>query len=244
MTIPNESSIHKIHFYATAPYSCSYLTGELAQSLIAAPHHLIDANIYNGLIQQGFRRSGKFAYRPYCERCDACTSVRIPVLQFKPNRSQQRAFKKHANLQAYILPLAFKQSHFELYEAYQEARHEGIETNDASPESAISQYQNFLVQTNVKSFMIEFLDGDDLKMVSVVDVVADGVSAVYTFYDTTDPRNSYGSYNIVWLANWCKHQNLPYLYLGYWIDSSKKMAYKKNFQPQEHLIDGEWVARK
>lgn len=243
MTTPYESSLQKIHFYATAPYSCSYLAGQLAQSLIAAPHHLINEQLYDGLIKQGFRRSGKFAYRPYCEHCDACTSIRLPVAQFQPNRSQLRAFKKHSNLNVNILPLAFKESHFALYEAYQAARHEGIEGDDHHAESAISQYQNFLVQSNVKSLMIEFCEGDALKMVSVVDVVADGVSAVYTFYDTSNPKNSYGTFNIVWLSQWCLEQQLPYLYLGYWIQSSPKMAYKEKFHPQELLIHGEWVAK-
>lgn len=241
MTKPYESSLQTLHFYATAPYSCSYLEGELAQSLIAAPHHLIDSKAYDGLIRQGFRRSGKFAYRPYCEHCSACKSVRLPVKQFSPSRSQKRAFKKHQQLTAKVMPLDFKDAHFALYEAYQNSRHDGLDTAKNEAESAIQQYQSFLVQTNVNSVMVEFWEQETLRMVSVVDVVADGLSAVYTFYDASDPRNSYGTYNIMWLIEWCKSRDLPFLYLGYWIENSPKMAYKKNFQPQEVLVHTEWL---
>ncbi|MEY3747012.1 MAG: hypothetical protein RL194_471, partial [Pseudomonadota bacterium] len=98
MTLPNDAPLQKIQFYVTAPYSCGYLEGKLAQSLIAAPHHLIDANVYNGLIRLGFRRSGKFAYRPHCESCNACVPVRVLVNEFSTSRSQRRARQQHAAL--------------------------------------------------------------------------------------------------------------------------------------------------
>ncbi|HZV97726.1 MAG TPA: arginyltransferase [Methylophilaceae bacterium] len=236
MTLPSEPPLQKLQFYATTPYPCGYLEGKLAQSLIAAPHHLIDAATYSDLIKLGFRRSGKFAYRPHCEHCKACVPVRLPVAEFKPNRSQRRARKQHANLTAVILPLTFKQEHFALYAAYQVARHNG---GDMHEETA-DQYRNFLVQSNVDSLMIEFRLGDTIKMVSVVDIVEDGVSAVYTFYDAGDKSASYGTYNVLWLIEWCHSLKLPYLYLGYWIAESRKMAYKQNFLPQQGLLEGEW----
>jgi arginine-tRNA-protein transferase len=207
----------------------------MAQSLIAAPHHMIDAEIYNDLIQLGFRRSGKFSYRPHCEHCNACVPVRLPVDEFAPNRSQRRANKQHKNLSVTILPLTFSEEHFALYSAYQAARHEG-----GGDKETADQYRNFLVQSNVESVMVEFRSGMKLKMVSVIDIVNDGLSAVYTFYDAHDPSASFGTYNILWLIDWCSELSLPYLYLGYWIADSRKMAYKQNFLPQEGLIDGEW----
>lgn len=235
MTLPNDPQLQKLQFYATTPYTCGYLEGKMAQSLIAAPHHLIDAETYSDLIQLGFRRSGKFAYRPHCEHCNACVPVRLPVDEFHPNRSQRRAGRQHENLSVSIMPLTFSEEHFALYSAYQTARHEG----NADKET-VDQYRNFLVQSNVESVMVEFRSGMELKIVSVIDIVNDGISAVYTFYDAHEPSASYGTYNILWLVDWCRSLGLPYLYLGYWIENSRKMAYKQKFIPQEGLIDGEW----
>ncbi len=235
MTSPEDSALQKIQFYVTAPYSCGYLSNKLAQSLIATPQHLVDGHQYSALIQQGFRRSGKFVYRPHCENCNACIPVRLPVADFQASRSQKRAFKNHQTLNASVSSLAFDEAHFDLYKSYQLARHEGNEK-----EETVEQYRNFLVQSNVNSLSISFTLNGVLKIVSVVDLVEDGVSAVYTFYDCTDTKASYGTYSIMWLIDWCKHLKLPYLYLGYWIKNSKKMAYKENFIPQEALIDCEW----
>lgn len=244
MSLPNEQPLHKLQFYVTTPYKCGYLPKKLAQSLIASPQHLIDANIYNGLITQGFRRSGKFAYRPHCENCRACIAVRLILSEFAPTRSQKRAYKQHSDLTAQILPLHFNQQHYALYASYQALRHQ----DETAGESSIStkddaeQYRQFLCQSNVESLMVEFKDANNqVKIISVVDIVQDGVSAVYTFYDATETKASYGTFSIVWLAEWAKSLGLPYLYLGYWIQDSHKMAYKQQFKPQQKLIDGEWL---
>lgn len=244
MSLPNEQPLHKLQFYVTTPYKCGYLPNKLAQSLIASPQHLIDANIYNGLITQGFRRSGKFAYRPHCENCRACIAVRLVLSEFTPTRSQKRAYKQHSDLTAQILPLHFNHQHFELYESYQSLRHNDETTSDNSTtaKDEAEQYRQFLCQSNVESLIIEFKDANNqVKIVSVVDIVNDGVSAVYTFYDATETKASYGTFSIVWLAEWSKSLGLPYLYLGYWIQDSQKMAYKQQFKPQQKLIDGEWI---
>lgn len=240
MTIPSEPQIRRLQFYVTAPYQCSYLPDRLAQSLIAAPHQYIDAPTYDGLIEQGFRRSGKFSYRPHCETCNACIPVRIPVERFVTTRSQRRAIKSNSRLATYILPLGFREEHFALYQAYQIARHDG-HAESMNNDDAKDQYRNFLAQSNVESVMVEFRDGDALKMVSVIDIVRNGISAVYTFYDTSDPKASYGTYNVCWQVQWAKALGLEFLYLGYWIKESAKMTYKQNFMPQEALIDGEWI---
>ncbi|HEY8354854.1 MAG TPA: arginyltransferase [Methylophilaceae bacterium] len=236
MTLPNEAALQKIQFYVTTPYSCGYIRGRLAQSMIAAPHHLIDADIYGELIQLGFRRSGKFAYRPHCENCNACIPVRIPVADFHPSRSQRRAWKRHGNLSATVLPVEFSEEHFQLYQAYQLTRH----TEDPAEQDTEEQYRSFLIQSNVESRLVEFRQDGVLKMVSVVDLVTDGVSAVYTFYDTTDAASSYGTYGVLWQVEWTHRLGKPYLYLGYWIAESRKMAYKQNFSPLQALRNGEW----
>jgi arginine-tRNA-protein transferase len=255
MTLPSEPPLQKLQFYVTTGYSCGYLPNKMAQSLIASPQHLIDANVYSGLIQQGFRRSGKFAYRPHCENCRECVPVRIILQDFSASRSQKRAYKQHKNLVTNILPVEFHAEHYALYAAYQKARHaDEIENSndnsanksqpkkiDKSEQDEIEQYHNFLCQTNVESVMVEFRDNGQLKMVSVIDLVHDGISAVYTFYETSDTKASFGTYNVMWQIDWAKSLNFPYLYLGYWIKNSQKMAYKQNFKPLEKLIDGEWL---
>ena len=249
MTLPIEPALHKLQFYVTTPYKCGYLPNKLAQSLIAAPHHLVDTNIYSGLIQQGFRRSGKFAYRPYCENCKACIAIRLILDNFAPSRSQKRAYKQHANLTARILPLGYQQQHFELYTSYQALRHADEELSQqaeahrtAEIQTEADQYRQFLCKSNVESLMIEFSDADGaVKIVSVIDVVSDGISAVYTFYDALVAKASFGTYSIMWLAEWTQMLGLPFLYLGYWIEASQKMSYKQHFKPQQKLIEGEWV---
>jgi len=242
MTLPSEQHLQKLQFYVTTPYKCGYLPNRLAQSLIAAPHHLIDTEIYSSLVQQGFRRSGKFAYRPHCENCRACVPVRIVLDQFKPNRNQSRAFKKHANLSVRILPLAYHQNHFELYANYQSLRHASDEAfNKNNTLDDEEQFRQFLCQSNVETLLVEFRDEKHkIKIVSVADIVRDGISAVYTFYDASDVKSSYGIHSIMWLIDWAKSLGLPYLYLGYWIKDSQKMAYKEQFQPQEKLIQEVW----
>jgi len=242
MSLPSDKPLQKLQFYVTTAYSCGYLPNKLAQSLIAAPQHLVNTDIYSGLIQQGFRRSGKFVYRPHCEHCQECIPVRIILDAFSPNRSQKRAFKQHQQLTTTLLPVGFYEEHYTLYAAYQKTRHsdELKETDSDKPDNDVEQYQSFLCQSNVETILVEFRDQEQLKMVSVIDIVHDGISAVYTFYDTTDPKASYGTYNIMWQATWAQSLNLPYLYLGYWIKDSQKMAYKQNYKPLEKLIDGIW----
>jgi leucyl-tRNA---protein transferase len=241
MTLPNDAPLQKLQFYVTTAYPCGYLPKKLAQSLIATPQNLVDGTVYSGLIQQGFRRSGKFAYRPHCEHCNACISVRLPVNEFQAIRSQQRAFKRHAGLQTSIVEAGYDEEHFALYKTYQAQRHHHGPDHPTDQEDEAAQYQQFLCQSNVDSLMVEFRDTQHvLKMVSVIDIVMDGLSAVYTFYDAND-KASYGTYSILWQIEWAKQLNLPYVYLGYWIANSQKMAYKQQFQPQEKLVDGEWI---
>ena len=241
MSLPGDQPLQKLQFYVTTGYSCGYLPNKMAQSLIAAPQHLINAEVYSSLIDQGFRRSGKFAYRPHCENCQECVPVRVAVNEFTPNRSQKRAFKQHQNLTANVVSVDYYEEHYALYAAYQRSRHHDQTKTETSEEDEIEQYKNFLCQSNVETVLVEFRDQDELKMVSVIDVVRDGISAVYTFYNSSDIGTSYGTYNVMWQAEWAKNLGLAYLYLGYWIKDSQKMAYKQNFKPLEKLIDNEWL---
>jgi leucyl-tRNA---protein transferase len=231
-----------LQFYATAPYPCSYLEDRVARSQVAIPSHLINADVYGELVANGFRRSGMYTYRPYCDGCKSCTACRVDVLKFKAKRYQERAWKKHQNLNVKVNELVFNEEHYALYMDYQKNRHSGggMDSDDQD------QYKQFLLQSKVNSRLIEFRDGIDdpepgkLRMISMIDIISDGLSSVYTFFDTTNKNASYGTYCILWQIKQVKKLNLAYLYLGYYIKESPKMSYKAQFEPLEVLIDEHW----
>ena len=236
MSFPNNKDLDSIQFYVTTKYSCGYIKHQSAQSLVATPYKKVNNKAYSNLIKQGFRRSGQYVYKPHCGNCQACIPIRLSVNNFSISRSQKRVKKTHSNIQAKVLPLKFNEEHYELYIQYQNNRHR----SQNESEDDIADYNEFLIRSNVESKLIEFRLNNKLVMISIIDLLEDGVSAVYTFYNCRYKKNSFGTFSILWLIDYCINHGIPYLYLGYWINQSNKMRYKINFKPYELMIDSLW----
>jgi arginine-tRNA-protein transferase len=264
MSLLNDIPLSALHFYLTAPYPCSYLPDVQARSQVATPTLLVSTPVYSQLVQRGFRRSGTYTYRTHCDNCRACVPLRVLARQFTASRSQRRAWKQHAGLEATLHPLQDQAEYYNLYQRYQRARHKdgGMDNDDRE------SYQNFLLQSHVDSILVEFREPVDpvdgttnhstkptngqsdgyrnergiLRMVSVIDLLGDGLSSVYTFYDPDLPHARLGVYNVLWQIELCRKLDLDFVYLGYWIKNSRKMAYKTEYRPSQGLLDGIWRA--
>lgn len=236
MSHPTEPVTRTLQFYSTAEYPCSYLADRVARSEVAAPAHLIDTKVYSRLIEQGFRRSGLFTYRPQCQACQECLPIRVNAAQFKPGRNHRRVIRQHHDLITQMLPLRWVPEHYQLYYRYQKARHAGA----GMDEDTEKQYSQFLLTSGVESRLVEFrtVDGH-VQMVALIDMLDNGLSAVYTFFDP-DAAGSLGTYGILWQIQQCQRMGLPWLYLGYWIQQSRKMSYKSRFRPWQIYQNDQW----
>lgn len=222
--------------FLSLPHPCSYLPEKMATSLFLDPRQKLDTEAYAGFMRLGFRRSGDFIYRPHCGVCQACVPVRIPVARFKLSRSQRRVWRRNQDLEVRAHPAVFSSEHFSLYARYQSSRHPGGGMDDPNPE----KFLNFLVASQIDTVFHEFRLAGRLLAVAVVDFLSDSLSAVYTFYDPDEHARGLGVHAVLWQVEEARRRQLSYVYLGYWIGESPKMAYKANYAPLEAYLDNRW----
>lgn len=228
----------ELQFYATAEHNCSYIEETKAKTLFIDPKEEVSNLVYSQLSELGFRRSGTHIYRPHCDNCKACISIRIPTINFKATTSQRRVINKNKDLIMTEKTTFFTQENYALYQQYINTRH--ID-GDMFPPSE-EQFKSFLVDSNQLSSFIEFrLPSGKLIAVACMDTLANSLSAVYTFFDPSQSKRSLGTFAILWQIEEVKRRQLEYLYLGYWVESCQKMKYKTDYRPMELLINGRWV---
>ncbi|MTI42389.1 arginyltransferase [Roseibium hamelinense] len=235
-------------FYLTAPAPCPYLDGRQERKVFT---HLIGhhaAALNDVLTQGGFRRSQNIAYRPACENCRACVSIRVRVADFKWTKSFKRTWKQFKDVVGARLPASPSAEQYDLFRDYLQSRHE----NGGMTEMSILDYAMMVEDTHVDTMVLEYRRrGPDTFMtgtgegpllgVALSDQLADGLSMVYSFYEPGPEGDGLGTYMILEHIERARRMRLPYVYLGYWVDGSPKMAYKARFQPQEHLSGDGWI---
>ena len=234
-------------FYVTAPQPCPYLPGRLERKLFTHLSHDKPPELIDRLLTTGFRRSQNIAYVPYCEGCQACVSVRVLVNEFEPDRAMKRVMARNCRLVARRMPPSPTDEQFRLFRSYIDARH----SDGGMADMTALDFRMMVEDTVIETFLTEYrekpvdathLAFEDwpLKAVALCDRLSDGVSMVYSFYDQADASDSLGTYMILEHIAFAKRIGLPHLYLGYWIEGSRKMTYKTRFQPQERLGPDSW----
>ena len=230
------SSLRDLKVYTTYPHSCSYLRDQEATTLFVDPRQEVDQTLYSNLSLLGFRRSGSHIYRPHCTHCNACIPARIPVQQFRPSRSQRRTMKRNGDLVVERTGDIRDDTAYDLYRRYINERHAD---GDMYPPDR-DQYESFLNNAWDCTHYYRFYERNTLVAVAVVDVMTDGLSAIYTFFEPGLERRSLGAFAILWQIEQARQMGLDHLYLGYWIKNCQKMAYKSDYRPLQLYSNGQW----
>lgn len=232
-----------LRFYLTAPSACPYLPGRKERKVFTGLDGPDAASVNDSLTHAGFRRSQNIAYRPACDECEACVSARVVVGRFEPHRRWRKILARNDDISRHLRPGEATEEQFWLLRRYLLSRHgEG-----GMADMTLLDYAAMIEETAVKTHIVEYRyregpDKGELAACALVDVLRDGISLVYSFFDTRDPRRSLGSYLILDHIAQAKAAGFPHLYLGYWVRGSEKMAYKAQFQPIELLRGGAWRA--
>ena len=225
-------------FGITETFPCNYIAQQQQRLLVCVDSNDIgSADHYDALLQAGFRRSGTQVYRPHCANCNACQSLRIPVNDFQPSKSQKRISSKNKHLTSFLCDSA-KPEHFSLYAKYIAQRHSDGSMFPPSRE----QYQEFIDNTWQQPLFLEIYQHKALVAVAVTDETTTSLSALYTYFDQNASGSSLGSYAILEQIRWAQTMGKQYLYLGYQIDNCNKMNYKQKFLPNEQYINRQWIS--
>jgi arginyl-tRNA--protein-N-Asp/Glu arginylyltransferase len=233
----------QLRFFLTAPSPCPYLPGREERKVFAHLPLSDGPGVNDALTQVGFRRSQNIAYRPACETCDACISARIPAADYPFSRSQRRALKDNDDLSRHLVEAEATMEQFDLLRRYLMARH----AQGGMADMTWPDYVAMVEDTAVRTHLIEYRlpSGDrgpgDLVACVLVDILGDGLSLVYSFYDPLMAKRSLGSFVILDHVVQARLAELAYVYLGYWVPGSPKMDYKANYRPIEVLRPGGWV---
>jgi leucyl-tRNA---protein transferase len=224
-------------FYTTAPLPCPYLPGRTERKIVTELSGAGAEGLHDRLSRAGFRRSHNIAYAPVCPGCQACIPIRIRAADFEPDRTQRKIARANAGLVMREMPARATAEQFALFQRYQQARHgEG----DMAA-MGFYDYRAMVEDTPITTAMVEFRDERDrLLAACLTDWLSDGLSAVYSFFAPEEQRRSLGTQAILWLLARARLARLPYVYLGYWVPQSQKMAYKARFRPAEVLAGGVW----
>lgn len=222
--------------YLSLPHPCGYFPERQSTIVFIDPDYRGGRGVFGESVRLGFRRSGDLIYRPHCTGCTACVPVRIPVREFRPSRAQQRCWGANQDLTVTLRLPGHDPEHFALYRRYQAARHPGSSMDHPDPE----RYLHFLVSDRAETLLAEFRDPASgppgrLLAVAVTDLLPDGLSAMYTFFDPAERRRGLGTLAVMWQVSEAMRRGLGYVYLGYWIRDCAKMAYKGGFRPLEAL---------
>jgi len=224
-------------FYTTAPLPCPYLAGRTERKIVTELSGPEAETLHDRLSRAGFRRSHNIAYSPVCPGCQACIPIRIVASAFQPDRTQRRIARGNADLSATEMPARATAEQFALFHRYQKARH----ADGDMAAMGFYDYRAMVEDTPITSFVVEFRDAADrLLGACLTDRLADGLSAVYSFYEPGFERRSLGTQAVLWLVDRARALGLPYVYLGYWVPESRKMSYKARFRPSEVLAGGTW----
>ncbi|WP_415184306.1 arginyltransferase [Phaeovulum sp.] len=230
-------------FYVTAPQPCPYLDGRSERKLFTALQGENADKLNNTLSRQGFRRSQNVLYRPSCADCAACLSARIRVADFAPNRAQRRTLRRNTDLKRIATSPWATEEQFTLFRRYLDSRH----ADGGMADMDIFEFAAMIEETPVKSRVVEYRSinaqtetSRPLAAVCLTDVLDDGLSMVYSFYDPDRVDDSLGTYLILDHVDIARNAGLPYVYLGYWVPGSRKMGYKAKFGALEIFKNGEW----